>query len=115
MTKLRILSGGAAQGLVDALAPQFEAETGFSIEGTYGAVGARSAELRAGVPADFVILTAALIQELAQEGHVIGNSASDVGIVHTAVAVRTNDTIPTLNDMSGSQGRRDGNEKFGMA
>lgn len=48
MTKLRILSGGAAQGLVDALAPQFEAETGFSIEGTYGAVGARSAELRAG-------------------------------------------------------------------
>ena len=100
MTKLRLLSGGAAQGLVSALAPQFEAETGFRIEGTFGAVGARSAELRSGKPADFVILTSALVTELAQDGYIIGSSAADVGVVHTAVAVRTGDTVPAISDVA---------------
>ena len=40
MKKLWILSGGAAQGLVESLRPAFEAETGCAIEGTFGAVGA---------------------------------------------------------------------------
>ena len=64
MTRLALLSGGAAQGLVAALAPAFEAETGCRIEGEFGAVGAMAAKLRAGAPADLLILTAALIAEL---------------------------------------------------
>ena len=38
--QLKILSGGAAQGLVHALSPQFQAQTGCEIEGIFGAVGA---------------------------------------------------------------------------
>ena len=56
--KLAILSGGAAQGLVAALARQFEAETGCGIAGTFGAVGAMRDKLLAGEPADLLILTA---------------------------------------------------------
>ena len=59
--RLRILSGGAAQGLVGALAPQFEAETGCEIGGTFGAVGAMRDKLLAGEPADLLILSRALI------------------------------------------------------
>src|SRR3954471_13735600 len=81
MTALRILSGGAAQGLVGALAPQLEAETGFRIEGEFGAVGAMAAKLRAGAPADLLILAAALIAELTREGRVAEDSAADVGTV----------------------------------
>ena len=54
---LKILSGGAAQGLVHALAPAFKAETGCDIDGTFGAVGAMREKLLGGAPADLVILT----------------------------------------------------------
>jgi molybdate transport system substrate-binding protein len=97
VTTLRLLSGGAAQGLVAALAPRFEAESGTRIEGEFGAVGAMAAKLRAGAPADLLILTAALIAELEREGHVTG-AAADVGVVHTAVAVRAGDPAPPVSD-----------------
>ena len=48
--KLTLLSGGAAHGLVAALAPQFKAETGADIDGTFGAVGAMRDKLLAGAP-----------------------------------------------------------------
>ena len=72
MKTLRILSGGAAQGLVEALRPAFEAATGCTIDGVFGAVGAMKARLLSGEPADLVILSRALIDELALDGHVVG-------------------------------------------
>jgi molybdate transport system substrate-binding protein len=98
MRSLRLLSGGAAQGLVGALAPAFEAETGCRIEGEFGAVGAMAAKLRAGAPADLLILTAALIAELTRAGHVAAGSAADAGTVLTAVAVRAGDPAPPIAD-----------------
>jgi molybdate transport system substrate-binding protein len=100
VTAVRLLSGGAAQRLVDALAPRFEAETGARIEGEFGAVGAMAAKLRAGAPADLLILTAALIAELAREGHMLPGSVADVGTVHTGVATRTGDPAPPIGDMA---------------
>lgn len=96
--QLRILSGGAAQGLVDALAPQFEAETDCDIGGTFGAVGAMRDKLLAGEPADLLILSRALIDDLARGGHVIADSVVDVGTVETAVAVRAGDATPAVGD-----------------
>jgi molybdate transport system substrate-binding protein len=94
---LKLLSGGAAQGLVSALARSFEAENGCRIEGEFGAVGAIAAKLRAGEPADLLILTAALIAELTREGYASG-PAMDIGVVHTAVAVRAGDPAPPIAD-----------------
>jgi molybdate transport system substrate-binding protein len=65
MTKLNILSGGAAHGLVAALAPEFKKLTGLDIEGEFGAVGAMADKLRSGTSADIVILTAAIVGKLA--------------------------------------------------
>ena len=48
MKTLRILSGGAAQGLVEQLRPAFEAETGCTIDGTFGAGGYSRASLERG-------------------------------------------------------------------
>lgn len=101
MKKLRILSGGAAQGLVGALASRFETETGFAIEGEFGAVGAIAAKLRAGAPADLLILTSALIAELTQQGYVGSGTVADIGTVHTGIAVRAGDPAPTIADMPG--------------
>lgn len=91
MNSLNILSGGAAQGLVGSLAPAFKADTGFDIAGEFGAVGAMAGKLRGGMPADIVILTAALLATLAAERLVVAASISDVGLVETALAVRASD------------------------
>ena len=98
MTALKILSGGAAQGLVARLAPKFKALTGFDIEGEFGAVGAMADKLRKGMPADVVILTAAMIANLAGENLVISASISDIGLVETAIAVRAGDSLVTVKD-----------------
>ena len=98
MTDLNILSGGAAHGLVASLAPKFKALTGLGIEGEFGAVGAMADKLRAGTGADILILTAALIVKLAGENLVVPTSIADVGVVETALAVRTGDPMVTVND-----------------
>lgn len=96
MTVVRLLSGGAAQGLVDSVRPAFEARTGCTIDGVFGAVGAMKARLLSGEPADLLILSRALIDELARVGHVAPASIRDIGDVPTAVAVRSADAPPRL-------------------
>jgi molybdate transport system substrate-binding protein len=98
MTALNILSGGAAHGLVVALAPKFKALTGLDIEGEFGAVGAMADKLRNGTPADITVLTSAKIAELARENLVVRTSIAEIGLVETAVAVRTGDSLVTVND-----------------
>jgi molybdate transport system substrate-binding protein len=91
MSNLNILSGGAAHGLVASLAPAFKAKTGFEVKGEFGAVGGMADKLRAGVATDMIILTKALVAKLAEEKLVVSSSIADVGIVETALAVRTGD------------------------
>ena len=98
--QLAILSGGAAQGLVSALGAQFKVETGCEIAGTFGAVGAMRDRLLAGEPADLLILTSHLIAELTRTGHVVPDSAVDIGVVRTGVAVRVGDPRPPIGDAS---------------
>jgi molybdate transport system substrate-binding protein len=98
MTALNILSGGAAQGLVASLAPDFKALTGFEIAGEFGAVGAMADKLRQATPTDIVILTAAIVAKLADEKLVAPSSISDVGLVETALAVRANDPKVAVTD-----------------
>ena len=95
---IRVFGGGAAHGLVETVRPSFEAATGFTIEGSFSAVGAMRARILAGEPVDVAILTRALIAELAHDGHVAAASATDVGTVDTAVAVRHGDALPPLDD-----------------
>ena len=96
MTTVNILSGGAAQGLVRGLIEAFEAQTGLGIDGEFGAVGLMADKLRAGTPADLVILTQALLAKLAEEKLVIPSSMTDIGRVETALAVRSRDPRMTV-------------------
>lgn len=96
--KLNILSGGAAQAVVDGLAPDFERETGHGVQGTFGAVGMMRDRLLAGDPCDVLILTAALIAELETRGAVVAGSARPLGKVGTGVAVRKGDAPPRVDD-----------------
>jgi molybdate transport system substrate-binding protein len=98
MTSLNILSGGAAHGLVASLASKFKEMTGFDIDGEFGAVGAMADKLRKGESTDVVILTAAIVAQLAQENCVVPASIADVGLVETAIAVRAGDAKVRVDD-----------------
>lgn len=98
MPNISILSGGAAQALVKALEPDFAEASGYGIDGTFGAVGAMRAKLAAGPAPDVVILTAAIIAELAKSGVVLHDSVADIGDVATAVAIRAGDPMPSVGN-----------------
>ena len=103
MSVIHVLSGGAAQGLVTALAPRFLAESGSEVCGTFGAVGAMKERLLAGEPCDVLILTDALIGQLAARGHVVHGSEHPIGVVKTGIAVRTGDPDPRVDSAEALQ------------
>lgn len=98
---LHILSGGAAQGLVRALQPGFEADSGAQLRGTFGAVGAMKEKLLAGEPCDVLILTQALIADLEAAGHVAPCSAAPLGRVKTGIAVKSGEVHPDVSRVDG--------------
>ena len=104
MTSLRILSGGAAQGLVKSLIPQFKTLSGLGIEGEFGAVGAMAEKLRAGEPTDIVILTTAVIEALIEARLLASDSVTAIGIVETALAVRAGGPLVTATDATALRG-----------
>ncbi|MEO5670325.1 MAG: substrate-binding domain-containing protein [Ramlibacter sp.] len=93
---IHLLSGGAAQGLVGALQARFLAERGYAVEGTFGAVGAMRDKLLAGAPCDVLILTQALVDQLAADGHVVNGSDVPLGVVKTGIAVKNGEKAPDV-------------------
>jgi molybdate transport system substrate-binding protein len=94
---LNILSAGASKGLVESLQAQFSAETGVGIHGTFRAVGAIKEKALAGEPCDVIILTAAMIDELARFGRVLPETVAPLGRVRTAIAVREGAPLPDIS------------------
>jgi molybdate transport system substrate-binding protein len=85
--KLTVLSAGAAQPVVLALAPEFEREFAVVLDCTFGAVGALMEKIAAGAIADVVVLSRPLIDELAACGRVRPDHRADLGHVRTGLAV----------------------------
>ena len=80
------------------LALDFQRDHHVTIAAHYGAVGAISARVVAGEPADVIILTAGLIDELIERGLVVAGSRSDLGSVGTAFAVRAGVALPDVGN-----------------
>lgn len=99
MNALKVLGGGAAQGLIASVTPKFEAATGWTIAGDFGAVGTMAARLRGGAAVDAIVLTAALVDALKTEGIVVADSIRPVGSVETCVAVRARDAVAPIADV----------------
>lgn len=98
MIELRVLSAGAAKGLVLALQDQFASAHGAKIDGTFGAVGAIREKLLAGEPCDVIILTGAIIAALVTEGRVLSASVAALGRVYTGIAVPNAQPLPDVGD-----------------
>lgn len=95
---LRVLSAGAAKGVVQALAGPFEAAAGARIEATFDSAGAISNAVTGGTGCDLVILPAAMLDTLAAQALVDGDSIAALGRVPTGIAVAAGDPLPDVHD-----------------
>lgn len=95
---VRILSGGAIEGLVRRLTPEFTQSTGLQLDGDFGAVGGMRDRVTAGEAVDVIILTRAILDDLAAQGFVAAETVTDVGRVATCIAVRSGDAKPSVGD-----------------
>ena len=96
---VRVLSAGAAKGLVGDLQSDFTGASGETVEGSFSAVGAIRERFESGEACDVLILTArqlAELQALGQIGHV-----APIGTVRTAVAVPRGHPTPDVSTSSG--------------
>lgn len=92
MPVLRILGAGATQRVIgEVLAAD---DGGFAVDAQFGGVHAIAARIAAGEPADVVVLTADLLDELADAGAIDAASRHDLGRVETGFAVRTGGAVP---------------------
>lgn len=94
---LKVLSGGAAQGLAEALADGIQSAIGEPLTGDFGPVGGMRDRIIAGEAADFVILSRKLVEDLAAGGHVVPASITDIGDVATGVAMRATDPVASCS------------------
>jgi molybdate transport system substrate-binding protein len=104
LATLNIFSAGAAQAVVAQIAQNFERDTGDRVAAAYGAVGAMHARISTGEPADVIVLTAALIDDLIGKGLVVPGSRIDLGKVGTGVAVREGTALPDVRTVEALRG-----------
>ena len=93
MIEIRVLSGGAAAGVVQGIQENFENTHQCIINGTFSAVGAMSDLVLKSEPCDLVILSKSLVNELVVSGHVDANSVRSLGIVPTGIAIPSKRTL----------------------
>ena len=94
---LELLSGGAANGLVDKLRNTFRDRTGREICGDFGAVGGMRDRIMAGERLDLAILTRPVIDALVAAGRLDAASVTDLGEVATGVAVKHGAPHPRID------------------
>jgi len=94
---LRVLSAGAAKGLVQALAAPFEAERATHIDAMFDSAGAIAHAVESGAACDVVILPAAMLDTLAAEEFVSEPFAA-LGRVPTGIAVASGAAAPDVRD-----------------
>lgn len=93
-----MLSGGAANGLVNKLRDDFRDQTGRDIDGDFGAVGGMRDRIAGGEQIDIAILTRAAIDILVAAGKLDADTVTDLGQVDTGVAVKTGSGHPDIAD-----------------
>jgi len=95
MIEIRVLSGGAAAGVVKGIQQDFEKKHQCKINGTFSAVGAMRDLVLQGEVCDLVILSKSLVDELVVSGHVDASSVRSLGIVPTGIAIPSKRTSPS--------------------
>ena len=104
--EIHVMISGGLTAAYNALAPQFERETGHRLLTVYGpsmggTPAAIPARLESGEPADVVILARAALDKLVESGKVRRGSETDLARSSIGVAVRAGMAVPNIKTIEG--------------
>jgi molybdate transport system substrate-binding protein len=94
---LKILSGGAMQGLMAEAVPQFERDGGCKIAVEIGLTSALKKAIADGVAFDIALLPRPDIDALARDGRIAAGSVTDIARSAIGVAVRAGAQKPDIS------------------
>jgi len=95
--EIKVLSAGAVKDIVTELAEAFRQETGHTVVLTTGTAGGIRQKVTAGDPADVVIVTDTVLQQLAASGLLVAESQADIARTGIGVAVREGALRPDIS------------------
>ena len=96
--EIKVLATVGMQPATPELFSQFEAATGHKVVVTYGLAAVLKGKFQeGGAPADVLILTAPLIEDLAKQGKVVAESKKDVARSGVGVAVKAGAPKPDIS------------------
>lgn len=93
---LRILSPGATEGVLNALLPQFQRQSGHVVTIEYGPAGNVAARVRAGEAVDVLISSEPEAERLRKDGVTVDGSQAIIAKVGIGVFVRRGDPKPDI-------------------
>ncbi len=95
--ELKIFSTIAVQSALEALAPQFETESGFRLRITWNTAPVLVKRLQAGETADVLLLNRAGIDTMIREGRVLPGSEVTLASSATALAIKAGAARPDIS------------------
>lgn len=95
--EIAVLAAAAVEEPFEAVVHAFEHDTGQKVATTFGSVGAVQGKLKAGAPADIVVVTTALAAAAEKDGTARAGSRAIVGRAVIGVAVREGAPAPDIS------------------
>jgi molybdate transport system substrate-binding protein len=94
--EIKVLTGGAFRGVVDALLPAFEKGTGHKVTVENATVGVLAKRIEGGEGFDVAIMTPKVVDGLIEKGRIAAGSRTDLAKVGMGVAVKAGAPLPDI-------------------
>ena len=94
---IKVVSSVGVRAVLEELAPQFERATSHKLTMTFGTAVPLKRQIEAGEVFDVVILTPALVEELAKQGRVAAGTKIDIAKAGMGVAIRAGAPKPDIS------------------
>jgi molybdate transport system substrate-binding protein len=97
--EIKLLTAGAMRAVVMALLPDFEKQTGHKVTIDNATAGGLAKRIGEGEAFDVVIVTPAVVDDLATKGKIVAGSRIDLAKVGMGVAVKEGATVPDIGSV----------------
>jgi molybdate transport system substrate-binding protein len=94
--EIKVLSTVGMQPATAELIPRFERDTGHTVVVTYGLAAILKTQFLDGAPADVLILTGPIVEDLAKQGKVVAGSKVDVARSGVGIGVKAGAPKPDI-------------------
>ena len=94
--EIKVLTAGAMRGLVDALRPQFERQSGLRVIVDNATAGVLAKRIAGGDAFDVAIITSTVLQDLIAQGKIVAQSRVELAKVGMGVVVKQGAPLPDI-------------------